>query len=386
MYISRNLDIKSVVENKSVFLFGPRQCGKSSLVRETVKDAQILNLLSSETFLRLSQNPKYIEETCSPKKVVVIDEIQKLPNLLDEVHRLIEEKGFRFLLTGSSARKLRRAGVNLLGGRARIKRLHPFSASELESRFDLNRAVNYGLLPFVWFSSEPNEDLADYVDEYLRQEIIAEGATRNLPAFSRFLEVAALCNGEQIDYTKIANDAKVPRSTVQEYFKILKETLLADEVPVWKRGLKRKTVETSKFYLFDSGVARWLSRLGEVPPSSHAYGHLLETVVHHELRSYLDLRMRDGEIAYWRTKGDVEVDFIVGNTAIEVKSTDNASASDIKALRTIAEEGEFVHRVLVCRESAARVVNGVEILPYADFIRRLWSDALIDVSSVPRLT
>ena len=198
--------------------------------------------------------------------------------------------------------------------------------------------------------------------------------------------MAALCNGEQIDYTKIANDAKVPRSTVQEYFKILKETLLADEVPVWKRGLKRKTVETSKFYLFDSGVARWLARLGEVSPASHTYGHLLETVVHHELRCYLDQYMRDGEIAYWRTKGDVEVDFIVGNTAIEVKSTDNASTGDIKALRTIAEEGEFAHRVLVCREPQARIVNGIEILPYADFIHHLWAGSLIDIASVPRQT
>ena len=386
MYIPRNLDIKSVVEKKSAFLFGPRQCGKSSLVRETMKDAQVFNLLSTDTFLRLSQNPRYIEETCTPERVVVVDEIQKLPGLLDEVHRLIEERGFRFLLTGSSARKLRRAGVNLLGGRARIKRLHPFSASELKGDFDLDRAVNFGLLPFVWFSTEPNEDLADYVDEYLRQEIIAEGATRNLPAFSRFLEVAALCNAEQIDYTKISNDAKVPRSTVQEYFKILKETLIADEVPVWKRGLKRKTVETSKFYLFDSGVARWLSRLGEVPPASHAYGHLLETVVHHELRSYLDQNMRDGEIAYWRTKGDVEVDFVVGNCAIEVKSTTSACDGDIKALKTIAEEGEFAHRILVCREPVARVVDGIEILPFNDFISRLIANTLIDIATVPRLT
>ena len=200
MYIQRNLDFTEALKRKSVFLFGPRQCGKSSLVDHVLPDAHIFDLLSAETLIRLSRDPSYIEKSCNDGRIVVIDEIQKLPSLLDEVHRLIERRGFRFLLTGSSARKLRREGVNLLGGRARIKRLHPFSASELREEFDLDRAVNFGLLPSIFFSSEPEEDLADYVDEYLRQEIIAEGATRNLPAFSRFLEIAALSNGEQIDY------------------------------------------------------------------------------------------------------------------------------------------------------------------------------------------
>ena len=376
MFVNRKLNIVDVLSRKSAFLFGPRQSGKSSLIRETLRDAQIFDLLSSETFIRLSQNPRYIEETCTPERPVVIDEIQKLPLLLDEVHRLIESRGFRFLLTGSSARKLRTAGVNLLGGRARVKRLHPFSASELGEAFDVNRAVNYGLIPSIWFSSEPDEDLADYVDEYLRQEIIAEAAVRNLPAFSRFLEVAALCNGEQIDYTKISGDAKVPRSTVQEYFRILRETLLADEVPVWKRGQKRKTVETSKFYLFDTGVVRWLSRRGAMSPASSEYGHAFEAWVHHELRCYLDVRTRDGEIAYWRTQTGLEVDFVVGSCAIEAKSTDNVGKGDLKGLKAIGDEGGVVRRVLVCREPVSRVVDGIEILSVRDFIDRLWSDQL----------
>ena len=296
------------------------------------------------------------------------------------MHRLIERRGFRFLLTGSSARKLRREGVNLLGGRARIKRLHPFSASELKEKFDLDRAVNFGLLPSIFFSAEPEEDLADYIDEYLKQEIIAEGATRNLPAFGRFLEIAALSNGEQIDYSAISRDAQVPRTTVQEYFRILRETLLADEVPVWKRGIKRKTVETAKFYLFDSGVARRLSRRRETMPGTHEYGRLFETWVHHELRCYLDARVRDGEIAYWRTPAGNEVDFIVGDAAIEAKSTAHVDLRDLRGLRAIAEEGAFSKRIVVCREPRPLQMDGMEVLPADEFVKRLWSDELVDIS------
>ena len=273
-------------------------------------------------------------------------------------------------------------GVNLLGGRARIKRIHPFSAAELGKRFDLDRAVNFGMLPSIWFSDEPEEDLTDYIDEYLRQEIIAEGATRNLPAFSRFLEIAALSNGEQIDYSSISRDAQVPRTTVQEYFRILKETLIADEVSVWKRGRKRRTVETDKFYLFDSGVARRLARLRRAEAGSIEYGHLLETLVHHELRCYLDARVRDGAINYWRTPSGTEVDFVVGNSAIEVKGAERISRSDLKGLRAIAEEFDFAHRIVVCREPLARTEDGVEMLPYSEFVVRLWSDSLIDPSEV----
>ena len=382
MEIARNIDIASVLAKKSVFLFGPRQCGKSWLVDHTLKDVHVIDLLSSEMFLRLSQHPEQLEQFGADGRPIVIDEIQKLPSLLDEVHRLIEKKGYRFLLIGSSARKLRKKGVNLLGGRARVRRLHPFSAFELKEKFSLERAINFGLLPAVWFSDEPEEDLADYIDEYLRQEIIAEGATRNLPAFSRFLEVAALANGEQIDYASISRDAQVPRSTVQEYFKILQETLLADEVAVWKRGVKRKTVETAKFYLFDAGVVRRLTRRREVVEGTPEYGHLFETLVHHELRAYLDARIRDGVINYWRTQSGTEVDFVVGTVAIETKGKTVVDKRDLNGLRAIAEEGSFDHRIVVSREPLARMQDGVEILPYGDFIDRLWSDSLIDVSTV----
>lgn len=377
MYIPRKLDISAVLKNKSCFLFGPRQCGKSYLVRETVRDAYVFDLLSADTFGRLARNPSYIEEVCRENRPIVIDEIQKMPSLLDEVHRLIELRGFKFLLTGSSARKIRKGGVNLLGGRARIRNIHPFSASELGEAFELDKALNYGLLPGVWFSDDPEEDLSGYVTLYLEQEIMQEGATRNLPAFSRFLEIAALSNGKQINYQSISSEAQIPRSTVQEYFKILKDTLLAREVPVWRKGKSRKTVETAKFYLFDTGVTRRLQRRSPIAQGSPEYGHAFESWVLHELCSYADAFRRDAEIAYWRTRTRIEVDFVVnGEIAIEVKATRNVSGNDLKGLRFISDEGLFAKRLLVCNEPVEREVDGIAILPWRSFIDRLWSGEL----------
>ena len=377
MYIVRKLDVAPVLQTKSCFLFGPRQCGKSSLVRETMQDAHVFNLLSGDTFARLARNSNYIDETCRDNRPVVIDEIQKMPALLDEVHRLIEEKGKRFLLTGSSARKLRKGGFNLLGGRARIRNLHPFSASELGDAFDLDRAVNVGLVPGIWFSDDPEEDLSGYISLYLEQEIMQEGATRNLPAFSRFLEVAALSNGEQINFQSIASDAQIPRSTVQEYFKILKDTLLAREVPVWRKGRSRKTVETAKFYMFDTGVTRRLSGRKELVRGTPEYGHAFESWIMHEIASYSDAFRRDAEIAYWRTRTNLEVDFVVNDdVAIEAKTTRNATKDDLKGLRAIGDEGTFRHRILVSDEPRPREVDGISILPWRNFIDRLWSGDL----------
>ncbi len=237
--IKRVIDLKKIVSEKSCFLFGPRQTGKSFLIKETLSDKKVYDLLDSETFFKLARNPKLIEQELNYKDdIIVIDEIQKLPELLDEVHRLIEKRGLKFLLTGSSARKLRRGGVNLLGGRARYKVLHPFCYKELGDFFDLNRAINYGLLPSVYFSNSPEEDLRAYTGLYLQEEIASERLTRNIPAFSRFLQVASIMNGQLINYSKIASDSQVASSTVQEYFQILKDTLIAFEVGAWKKTVK----------------------------------------------------------------------------------------------------------------------------------------------------
>ena len=376
-YVERKLDIAGVLKRKSCFLFGPRQSGKSSLIRETLPDAQVFDLLSGDTFRRLARDPGYLEEASPGPGAIVIDEIQKLPELLDEVHRLIESKGRRFLLTGSSARKLRKGGVNLLGGRARVRNLHPFSAAELGAAFDLDRALNQGLLPGIWFSDDPEEDLSSYVSLYLEQEILQEGATRNLPAFSRFLEVAALSSGGQINYQSIASDAQVARSTVQEYFKILVDTLLAREIPVWRKGKSRKTVETSKFYLFDTGVARRLQGRTRLVRGTAEHGIAFEHWVLHELASYADACRRDAEIAYWRTRTNLEVDFVVdGETAVEAKTSGNVARDDLKGLRAIADEGTFRHRILVCNEPRVRIVDGIEIVPWRVFVDRRWSGGL----------
>ena len=374
MYISRKLDVSKVLEHKSCFLFGPRQCGKSSLIRKTIPDAYIFDLLNSDTFAHLARHANYIEEVCRENRPIVIDEIQKMPTLLDEVHRLIELRGFKFLLTGSSARMLRKGGVNLLGGRARIRNIHPFSASELGERFDLDRAINYGLLPGIWFSDDPEDDLAGYVTLYLEQEIMQEGATRNLPAFSRFLEIAALSNGDQINYQSISSDAQIPRSTVQEYFKILKDTLIAREVPVWRKGQSRKTVETAKFYFFDTGVARRLQRRKELVRGTPEYGQAFESWILHELSAYADVCRHDVEISYWRTRTKLEVDFVInGEIAIEVKTTRNADKEDFKGLRAIADEARFSQRLLVCDEPTERETDGIVVLPWRKFIDYLWS-------------
>ncbi|MCX6117902.1 MAG: AAA family ATPase [Proteobacteria bacterium] len=230
MIIDRYINLPSLLSEKSYFLFGPRQTGKTSLIRATLKESRSYNLLEYDTFLRLSRDPSLIrKELLDYTGVIVIDEIQKIPGLLDEVQILIEEKNIRFLLTGSSARKLKRSGVNLLGGRARTMRLHPLTVNELGKNFDLLKAVNFGLLPSIYFSPRPKEDLQSYSGEYLREEISAEGLTRNVPAFSRFLEVAAISNGQIINYQTISSDCAVPRTTIQEYYSILKDTLIGEK-------------------------------------------------------------------------------------------------------------------------------------------------------------
>ncbi len=264
------------------------------------------------------------EELDSHDRLVVIDEIQRLPILLDEVQRLIEERGIRFLLTGSSARGLRRGGVNLLGGRARTRYLHPLTARELGDRFDLDRAIHRGLLPSIYFSDDP-ADLDAYAGTDLQQEVVAEGATRNVPAFSRFLRVTALCNATMVNFTNVANDAQVPRTTVYEYFEVLEDTLLIHEVPAWVKSRKRRPIVSSKYYLFDVGVVSALQgRLAT--PRSPEFGAAFETYLLHELICYRDYVSAD-RIAYWRSASGFEVDFIIGDhTAVEVKATEHVAA------------------------------------------------------------
>lgn len=373
MYIERSLNLEEVLKKKSCFLFGPRQTGKSSLIRHTLAKYRTYNLLDSETYLKLSRSLSRLREECRPhEKIVIIDEIQKLPSLLDEVHFLIEEKGIHFLLTGSSARKLRRGGVNLLGGRAWTRHLYPLTSAELGGKFDLVKAVNHGLLPSVYFSTSAEDDLRAYVGTYLREEIAAEGLTRNIPAFSRFLEIAALCNGQLLNYSKISNDAQVARSTIQEYFQILKDTLIAYELTPWKQSVKRKPLSTSKLYFFDCGVVRHLQKRSFIQPGAPEFGELLETFIFHELAAYSEY---NGSLPlnYWRSKSGFEVDFILNSrTAIEVKASKTIGPQDLKGLRILREEGRLKKYILICREKEPRTVDGIQILPIELFLKKLW--------------
>ncbi len=372
-WIPRTLDPGSLVAKRSHFLLGPRQTGKTSLIRTALPGAKVYDLLDTAVYLALSQRPGRLAEELGPRdRIVVIDEIQRLPALLNEVHRLIEDRGVRFLLTGSSARKLRRGGVNLLGGRARTKYLHPLTRRELGERFDLARAAARGLLPSIYFSDDPRADLDAYAGQYLQQEIMAEGATRNVPAFSRFLKVAALCNGTIVNFTNVANDAQVARTTVYEYFEILKDTLVLHELPAWRKTKTRKPLVSSKYYFFDVGVVGALQ--GRVfRPGTPEFGGALETLLMHELVSHRDY-VSGESLGYWRSTSGFEADFIIGDhTAVEVKAKENVSSRDLRSLRALAEEKKLKRYLCVCLEPRPRKVDGIAVLPYGKFLDALWS-------------
>jgi predicted AAA+ superfamily ATPase len=372
VWVPRTLDLPGLLSKRSHFLFGPRLTGKTSLIRHSLKRAKVYDLLDASVFTALSRNPGRLAEELGPgDPIVVIDEIQFLPVLLNEVHRLIESRGTRFLLTGSSARKLRRAGVNLLGGRARIKHLHPLTWSELGNLFDLGRATARGLLPSIYFSDEPKADLEAYAGAYLQQEIVAEGAARNVPAFSRFLKVASHCNATIVNFTNVSNDAQVARTTVYEYFEILRDTLILHELPAWKKTKKRKPFSSSKYYFFDVGVVATLQGR-DFRPGTPEFGEALETYLMHELLSYADY-VSGEDLGYWRSKSGFEVDFILGDhTAVEVKAKDNVSPQDLRSLRALGEENVVKRAICVSLEPRPRKVGDISVLPLNSFLRALW--------------
>ena len=370
--IARYLDARELLKQRSCFLFGPRQTGKSTLIRHQLADVRTYNLLDHTLFIRLSRNPALIREALAPQTaIIVIDEIQKMPALLDEVQLMIEEHGVRFFLTGSSARTLRRKGVNLLGGRARSRVLHPFVSAELGDHFRLERALEFGLLPSVYFSDAPAEDLAAYSGDYLKEEVAAEALVRNIGAFSRFLEVAALSHGRMINFAQIASDAQVPASTVREYYGILEDTFIAHEVPAYTETRKRKAVSTSKYYLFDIGLARHLQGRRGLPLGTAEYGEAFESFVLQEIKGFCDYHVLDPP-RYWRSKSQFEVDFVVGELAVEVKAKKAVSHRDLRGLRALREENRLSHYVLVSLEPMARRVDGIDILPWREFLTRLW--------------
>lgn len=372
MFVHRILKLKEILKQKSCFLFGPRQTGKSTLIKNTLSEYPVYNLLDSPTLLKLSRSPERIEQESANAKIIIIDEIQKMPSLLNEVQKLIEKKGINFLLTGSSARKLRRGGVNLLGGRARSRSFHPFIYKELKEKFDLKKALLFGLVPSIFFSSAPYEDLEAYAGDYLKEEIAAEGIVRNIPSFSRFLDVAALCNGQILNFTEISNDAQVARTTVHEYFQILIDTLIATELPAWRKTKTRKATSTSKFYFFDIGIVNFLQRRKDLPPKTSEFGTAFEAYIFHELKTFLDYN-KLGDLHYWKSKSGFEVDFIVADSvAVEVKAKENVADHDLKGIRALEEEKLFKQYIVVSMEKQARQIGNISILPWQFFLDALW--------------
>ncbi|MGH9459669.1 MAG: ATP-binding protein [Vicinamibacteria bacterium] len=377
---TRALQLDEMIRHRSLFLFGPRQTGKSTLVRKTFPEAAFYDLLEADTFRELSARPEYLRQTLAPsRRIVVVDEIQKFPALLDEVHLLIERnKRLRFILTGSSARKLKRGGANLLAGRAWVSRLHPLVSAELREARLLER-VNRGGLPAILDSPHYRDDLKAYVGTYLQEEIQAEGLTRSIGRFSRFLEVAGLTNGQQINFTAVGSDAGVPPRTVREHYQILEDTLIGHQLHPYQKSVKRKPVATAKFYFFDVGVANALARIHTIERGSEAYGRALEHLVFLELRSFLDYGRRDEPLTYWRSRSQFEVDFVVGNEiAIEVKGKSRVSPRDYRGLNALAEEVALARRIVVCHEPRRRVdESGVEIVPVGEFLQNLWNGDLV---------
>lgn len=379
IHYQRKLDLNALLAKKSIFLLGPRATGKSYLIHEQLHTkAVIIDLLRSDLHLRLSAAPWELESQLmaqiqtSERLWIVIDEVQKIPQLLDEVHRLIETRHWRFLLTGSSARKLKRGQANLLAGRAWTAHLYPLSISEIPN-FDLDRYLHIGGLPMAYSSNDPQEELRAYAQTYLYEEIQAEGLVRKLPQFLRFLNTAALANGQLLNFAQIASNTGVPATTVKEYYSILEDTLIGFMLKPWQQAIKRKTIATAKFYLFDTGVCHALVGTQHLEPQTDLYGRSFEHWIAMELRCYLDYIRSHDVLSFWRDQQQHEVDFIIGNhTAIDVKASKKISDRELKNINILREENIIKKFYLVSQDSIERVHDNIICLHWKTFMERLW--------------
>jgi len=366
----------------AVFLWGARQTGKTTLMKARFPGALYLDLLDADLAAELAVRPMLLREriVSSRPRLVIIDEVQKIPALLEQVHWLLENTGTRFVLCGSSARKLRRGGVNLLGGRATEARLFPLTSAEIP-QLDLERYLNHGGLPALYLSEDPRPLLRSYVNTYLKQEIIDESLTRNIPAFSRFLQVVGLTHARQLNYANVARECGVSAGTVRGYYQILEDTLIGFQLQPWRRRVRRRLVETAKFYLFDVGVALHLGPEDhQAVPGSDVFERAFEQFIINEIRAYLEYHRQQRQLSYWRTHSGHEVDIVCGDMelAIECKSATRVGHADLRALRVLREERPVGRSLVVSRTAQARTTeDGIEILPWREFCRRLWSGDLL---------
>lgn len=371
----------------STLLLGPRGTGKSTWIKAHFQGAATYDLLDTGEALAFNRDPGrlYREAGALPAGTwVVIDEVQKAPELLDEVQRLMEDRGLKFLLSGSSARKLKRGGANLLAGRAAVKPLFPLVSAEVGFRIGPGEhPVEHGMLPMAFNAADPKDYLRSYAATYLQEEVKAEALTRNIGAFARFLEVAARQNGQATNVAGIARDARAARQTVEGYFQILVDTLLGSWLEAWKLKRATKQVRHPKFYFFDAGVCRALCERLPYPPAQEEAGFLLETFILHELRAYLSYSGLNYPVHYWSSHDGVEVDFLIedaqGYVALEVKSSSDWRGAFSRGLARIRDELGS-DRVRPCGIYAGRrpqVVDGFRVLPWPEFLRTLWDGEIV---------
>ncbi|GHT21716.1 ATPase [Bacteroidia bacterium] len=366
---------------ESLFFWGARQTGKTTLLRTLFPDVLWFDLLLTEEYGRLNKNPEYLRKTILAMptvSTVVIDEIQRVPQLLNEVHWLIVNRGIRFILSGSSPRKILRSGANLLGGRALRYELFPLVTPEIPD-FDLMRAINNGLLPRHYDADNASKLLSAYIGSYLRDEIVAEARLRNVSVFSRFLEAAAFTNGEIVNYSNIATDIGVSMPTVKDYFQILEDTLLGRFLPSFQNKPKRRIIQAPKFYMFDVGIVNSLLNRGTIGLGTEIFGKAFEHFIYQEIYAHSHYSESNYTISHWHTATHREVDFILGDheVAIEVKSTKEAQSRHIGGLKTFAEDYTVKKLILVSNDLYPRLLDNVLILPWKVFLEKLWAGEII---------
>lgn len=381
MILDRILTIPELEED-SVFLWGARQTGKSTLLKSIYPEAHYYDLLLPDVYSRLQRKPELLIQELQHldhNELVVIDEVQMLPNLLNAVHWLIVNRDIRFLLCGSSARKLKRLGANMLGGRAVRRQLFPLVSREIPD-FDVVKAVNNGMLPRHYLINDPWNRLEGYIGNYLQQEIEAEALSRNLSTFSRFLEVAALTDGEMVNYQSIATDCGVSANTIKAYFDILQETMIGYYIPAFRNVQKRRLIKAPRFYFFDIGIVNYLCNRRKMEPGSTDFGHGFEHLIVQELMAYLSYTHSRKTISYWRTTSGYEVDIIYGDAevAIEVKSSTEVQSRHLKGLKAFSEEHPAARTIIVSLDIAYRKMNQVEVWPVTQFLNALWNGDILD--------
>ena len=381
--LKRYLKLK-LPAGQSAFLWGPRKTGKSTYLKQHFKNSLVYDFLNTDLFFEFTKNPSLLRQQLlaasvqSLKHPVILDEVQKVPGILDEVHWLIENRKVQFILCGSSARKLKRGQANLLGGRAWRYEMFPLVSTELP-RVDLYKALNQGMVPAHYLSSDAKKSLKAYVQDYLKEEVFDEGLTRNIPAFSRFFEAMAYSHGQVINFSNIARDCGVDSKTVQEYYQILIDTLLGHRLEPFKQRQDRSVIiKAPKFYLFDTGIAGAIVGRNIEKLKGEEFGRVFEHFIFMELTAYRGYKDLDFAVHYWRTKTGLEVDFVLGagEIAIEIKGG-RADIRDIHGLKSFKEKYKPKKSIVVCQEKIARIDRGIEILPWQEFLQRLWAGKII---------